>query len=65
MEQNNAAQTSENEQNEMLAKAKAEIEEVLKKYSIVLLPIVVHRGDKTFSRIDIAPVSEFLSEENK
>lgn len=64
MEQNTAAQTNEQEQ-EMLAKAKAEIEEVLKKYSIVLLPIVVHRGDKTFSRIDIAPVSEFLSEENK
>lgn len=64
MEQNTAAQTSEQEQ-EMLAKAKAEIEEVLKKYSIVLLPIVVHRGDKTFSRIDIAPVSEFLPEENK
>ena len=65
MEQDNAAQTSEQEQNEMLAKAKSEIEEILKKYSVVLLPIVVHRGDKTFSRIDITPVSEIFAEEKK
>jgi DNA-binding protein YbaB len=40
---------------EELAKAKQEIEEVLQKYKAVLIPITIHHGDKTFSRIDIAP----------
>lgn len=45
-------------QNNNLVKAKEEIETILLKYNIVLVPVVVHRGDKTTSRIDIAPVSE-------
>jgi len=43
------------EQNEALALAKNEIEEILQKHGVVLVPVVVHFGDKTFSRIDIAP----------
>jgi hypothetical protein len=43
------------EQAEMLSGAKAEIEAVLQKYNIVLVPVVVHFGEKTVSRIDIAP----------
>lgn len=43
------------EQNEALTAAKAAIEEVLQKYGVVLVPVVVHFGEKTFSRIDIAP----------
>ena len=45
-------------QNENLAKAKEEIENILIKYKIVLVPVVLHRGDKTISRIDIASISE-------
>jgi len=45
-------------QNDNLVKAKEEIETILLKYNIVLVPVVVHRGDKTISRIDIAPASE-------
>jgi len=45
-------------QNDNLVKAKEEIENILLKYNIVLVPVVVHRGDKTISRIDIAPASE-------
>lgn len=43
------------EQNESLTAAKTEIEAVLQKYNIVLVPVVVHFGEKTFSRIDLAP----------
>ena len=42
---------------EELANAKQEIEEVLQKYKAVLIPITIHHGDKTFSRIDIAPAT--------
>ena len=45
------------EKNENLAKAKAEIEEILLKYKIVLLPVIIHQGEKTISRIDIAPAN--------
>lgn len=44
--------------NVALETAKKEIEEILKKYNVVLLPIVIHQGDKTFSRIDIAPLQD-------
>lgn len=40
-----------------MAKAKEEIEQILLKYKIVLIPVVMHQGDKTISRIDIAPAS--------
>lgn len=54
--------TDKNVESENLAKAKSEIEEIVKKYNISLIPVVMHHGDKTFSRIDIAPASETTSE---
>jgi DNA-binding protein YbaB len=45
-----------------LAKAKEEIEQVLSKYKVALIPVVIHQGDKTISRIDIAPI--ILSKED-
>ena len=54
MEENTTTQQVENEN---LAKAKDEIEEIVKKYNISLIPVVLHHGDKTFSRIDIAPAN--------
>lgn len=53
-EQQNTAEETTSASN--LATAKGEIENILKKYGVILVPIVVHQGDKTFSRIDIAPV---------
>lgn len=41
--------------NETLKQAKEELETICKKYDIVLLPVVVHQGDRTFSSIEIAP----------
>ena len=54
--------TDKNVESENLAKAKSEIEEIVKKYNISLIPVVMHHSDKTFSRIDIAPASETTSE---
>ena len=51
-------ENTESVKNENLAKAKQEIEEILLKYKIVLVPVVIHQGDKTFSRIDITPLNE-------
>jgi len=47
-----------NKENESMAKAKQEIEDVLVKYNVILVPVVMHQGDKTISRIDIAPASK-------
>ena len=33
--------------------AKEEIETICNKYNIILLPVVVHQGDRTFSSIEI------------
>jgi hypothetical protein len=44
--------------NETLAKAKQEIEDIVRKYNISLIPVVMHHGDKTISRIDIAPANK-------
>jgi hypothetical protein len=55
METTNTTPTPE--QNEALNAAKAEIEAVLQKHNIVLVPVIVHFGEKTLSRIDIAPAS--------
>lgn len=41
---------------EQLKAAKEEIEALCKKYSISLVPVVVHQGDRTFSSIEIVPV---------
>jgi hypothetical protein len=46
-----------NKRDEDIAKAKDEIEQILIKYKAVLIPVIVHQGDKTISRIDIAPVT--------
>lgn len=48
----------ENTSTANLDTAKTEIEVILKKYNLALIPVVVHRGDRTFSRIDIAPIQE-------
>jgi DNA-binding protein YbaB len=47
-----------NSENESMAKAKQEIEDILVKYNVILVPVVMHQGDKTISRIDIAPASK-------
>jgi hypothetical protein len=41
--------------NEIIQKAKEELEAVCKKYDIALMPVVVHQGDRTFSSIEIMP----------
>lgn len=43
---------------EKLLEAKREVEAVLAKHNIILVPIVIHHGDRTISRIDIAPAPE-------
>lgn len=48
---------------EQLINAKKEIEEVLIKHNIVLVPIVIHHGDRTISRIDVAPAPKTPTEE--
>jgi hypothetical protein len=58
MENENENQPISPEQAEMLSNAKADIEAVLQKYNIVLVPVVVHFGEKTVSRIDIAPAPQ-------
>jgi hypothetical protein len=47
-----------------LTKAKEEIEKILKENNAILVPIVVHQGDRTFSRIDIAPAVPAEAEAN-
>lgn len=49
---------SEENKEEKMANAKKEIEEILVKYNIVLVPVVIHQGDKTITRIDITPASQ-------
>lgn len=41
-----------------MVNAKDEIEQILIKYKAVLIPVIIHQGDKTISRIDIAPVTK-------
>lgn len=47
---------------EQLLSAKQEIEAVLQKHNIILVPIVIHHGDRTISRIDIAPAPKNTDE---
>ena len=56
MEENNTIS------DEQLLAAKQEIEELLKKHNMILVPIVIHHGDRTISRIDIAPAPKERSE---
>jgi len=51
-------ENTESVKNDNMVKAKQEIEEVLEKYKIVLVPVIIHQGDKTISRIDITSLSE-------
>ena len=48
---------------ETLKQAKEEIETVCQKYDIVLMPITVHRGNETFSSIDLVPRSALRSQQ--
>lgn len=61
MEENKAQTTGLSD--EKLLEAKKEVEAVLTKHNIILVPIVIHHGDRTISRIDIAPAPE-QSEQN-
>jgi hypothetical protein len=38
-----------------IVQAKEEIQTILTKYNVALIPTVIHQGDQTFSRIDIVP----------
>lgn len=49
--------------NEILKQAKQELETICQKYDIVLIPVIVHRGDETFSSIDLVPRSAFRSQQ--
>ena len=49
--------------NEPLKLAKEEIEAVCQKHDIVLMPITVHRGNDTFSSIDLVPRSALRSQQ--
>jgi hypothetical protein len=56
--QDTSVQNANNEAEKNLEAAKAEIEIVLKKYKVALIPVIIHHGDTTFSRIDITNVQE-------
>ena len=56
MEENTTQNTGLSD--EKLMEAKKEVEAVLAKHNIILVPIVIHHGDRTISRIDIAPAPE-------
>lgn len=58
MEQNTPIENVNPEADKNLEAAKSEIEVILKKYNVVLVPVVIHHGDKTFSRIDITSLQE-------
>lgn len=49
--------------NESLKQAKEAIEAVCQKYDIILMPITVHRGNETFSSIDLVPRSALRSQQ--
>jgi aspartate carbamoyltransferase catalytic subunit len=49
--------------NESLKQAKEEIEAVCQKHNIILMPITVHRGNETFSSIDLVPRSALRSQQ--
>jgi hypothetical protein len=42
---------------EVLRQAKEELEAICQKHDIVLMPIVIHQGDRTISSIEIVPRS--------
>ena len=48
---------------EILKQAKQELEAVCQKYDIALIPVVVHRGNESFSSIDLVPRSAFQAQQ--
>lgn len=46
--------STENQSDNVVA-AKEEIQAVLTKFNVALIPTIIHQGDQTFSRIDIVP----------
>jgi hypothetical protein len=61
MENDTSTQQVSEEVQKTLELAKNEIEEVLKKHKVSLVPVIIHHGDKSISRIDILPVQEEAS----
>ena len=43
---------------ETIQEAKQEIENICRKHNIILVPVIVHQGDRTFSSIEIVPMPE-------
>lgn len=48
---------------ESLKQVKEELEAICVKYSIALVPVVVHQGDRTFSSIEIVPLKQQAASE--
>ena len=46
-----------------LKQAKEELETICSKYNIVLVPVVVHQGNRTFSSIEIMPKQDKQDEQ--
>jgi|LakMenEpi03Aug12_release.lakeMendotaPanAssembly.Ray.scaffolds.fasta_scaffold4363002_2 hypothetical protein len=44
--------------NKILKQVKDEVEAICKKHNVILVPVVVHQGDRTFSSIEIVSVPE-------
>lgn len=49
---------------EVLRQAKQELEAVCQKHDIVLMPIVIHQGDRTISSIEIIPRAMMQQQSN-
>jgi ribosomal protein L9 len=48
---------------ENVKKAKEAIEAILQEQKVVLVPIIVHQGDQTFSSVDVVSIAEQISEQ--
>jgi len=51
--------------NDNLKQAKQELEEVCNKYDIILLPVIVHQGNRTTSSIEIVSRSSFVAQQEQ
>lgn len=47
---------------ETLKQVKEELEAICVKYSVALVPVIIHQGDRTFSSIEITPLKQQASE---
>jgi hypothetical protein len=52
----------ENTTPENVIKAKQAIEAILIEHKVVLVPVILHQGDQTFSSVDIISVAEQQAE---